>query len=153
MSWIYARWDTEFCRKVKPSIKYLELFAVLTGVLLWIPRFRNKRIILWCDNQSVVDMINTSSSTSKNCMVLIRLLVLKGLTENVRIFAGHISGKSNYFSDSLSRMKIQLFKQLAKQHKSNSKRNPTRCPQTSGPWKKFGYHERWSATVEVKLFI
>ena len=26
-SWTFARWDTDFCRKVKPSIEYLELLV------------------------------------------------------------------------------------------------------------------------------
>ena len=101
-SWTYAKWNTDFCRKVNPSIKYLELFGVLTGVLLWIDRFHNKRVILHCDNMSMVEMINTSSSTYKNCMVLIQLLVLKGLIKNMRIFTRHVSGSANYFLNTLS---------------------------------------------------
>ena len=56
--WTYGQWNKEFCVKVEPSIEYLELFAVLVGVLNWIHLFSNKRIMLFCDNQSVVYMIN-----------------------------------------------------------------------------------------------
>ena len=76
-SWMYQKWDPAFIKKHRPSIEYLELFAVTAGVLTWIHRFRNKRIILFCDNQSVVDMINLTSTSCKNCMVLIRCIVLK----------------------------------------------------------------------------
>ena len=121
-NWIYVQWNKDFCEKVNPSIEYLELYAVLMGVLLWIERFRNKRIILFCDNMSVVNMINNNSSSCKNCMVLIRLLVLKGLIENVRIFAAHLSSKANCFSDALSRLKLDLFWRLS--HEKNKKFNP-----------------------------
>ena len=111
--WSFQQWNSRFITENNPSIEYLELLAVLNGVLLWIHEFKNQRIILFCDNESVVEMINASSSSCRNCMVLIRMLVLKGLTENVRIFARHISGKSNYFSDALSCLDVVKFKHLA----------------------------------------
>ena len=36
--WVCAQWDT-FCAEVKPSIEYLELFALTVGVLNWIRMF------------------------------------------------------------------------------------------------------------------
>ena len=54
-------------------------------------------------------MINQTSTSCKNCMVLIRMLVLKGLVENVRIYAKHVKGTSNILANSLSRNKLQLF--------------------------------------------
>ena len=108
-SWMYKQWDQTFLDECHPSIEYLELFAVTAGVLTWIHRFRNRRIILFCDNESVVNMINYTTTSCKNCMVLIRLLVLKGLLENVRIFARHVKGEDNGLADSLSRNRISLF--------------------------------------------
>ena len=46
-------------------------------------------------------------------MLLIRLLVLKMLTENVRVFAKYVKSKKNYYSDALSRLQIQHFCSLA----------------------------------------
>ena len=135
-SWTFAQWPNKFCNMKKPSIEYLELFAVLTGVLLWIHRFKNKRIILYCDNQSVVSMINNSTSSCRNCMVLIRLLVLKGLVENVRIFASHIDGKSNFYSDSLSRLQLDRFRKLSIQHNRNFEQFPTDMPEELWPMQK-----------------
>ena len=82
-SWMYGQWPSDFILNDDPGIAYLELYA-LTGTLLkWIHHYRNKRVILFCDNQSVVGMVNNTSSSCKNCMVLIRKLVLKCLQENV----------------------------------------------------------------------
>ena len=42
ISWCYSQWDYEFLSTVEPSIEYLELYAVVTGVIKWIHRFANK---------------------------------------------------------------------------------------------------------------
>ena len=103
---MYQMWPKLFLNKHKPSIEYLELNAVMAAVLTWIHLFKNRRVILFCDNQSVVYMINLTTTSCKNCMVWIRVIVLKGLIENVRVFARHIVGTKNSMADSLSRNKI-----------------------------------------------
>ena len=113
-AWMYQLWDQHFINECKPSIEFLELYGVTAAVLAWIHKFKNQRIILFCDNKSVVDMINIISTSCKNCMVLIRILVLKGLVENVRIFARHVKGVRNTLADSLSRNKISHFHALCR---------------------------------------
>ena len=100
-SWMYSKWDPDFIREHEPSIAYLELWAVVAGIMTWIHRFKNRRIVLFCDNTSAVEMINNTSSC-QNCMVLIRILVLESLKSNVRVFAKYISSKANAYSDALS---------------------------------------------------
>ena len=121
-------------------IEYLELFGVTAAVLAWISRFRNRRIILFCDNKSVVDMINYTTTSCKNCMVLIRILVLKGLLENVRIFARHVKGSKNCLADSLSRDKINYFHELCSIQERKMEFSPTAIPEEIWPvqkiWKK-----------------
>ena len=109
-SWMHQTWTPDFLSKCNPSIEYQELFAVVAGVIQWIDRFRNQRIILFCDNKSVVGMINNTTSSCKNCMVLIRMLVLKSLIENVRVFCRHVKSKDNTYADVLSRNRIHYFK-------------------------------------------
>ena len=77
--------DDNFIQDQDPSIAYLELYALVAGVIQWIHRFANKRVILFCDNESVVHMVNKSSSRCKNCMVLIRLMTLESMVHNVRV--------------------------------------------------------------------
>ena len=115
-SWMFGRWEDGFVRQYDPSIEYLELFALLAGFLKWGCRFRNKRIVLFFDNQSVVEMVNNTTSSYKNCMVLIRLLVLESLVQNVRVFAKFVCGRDNYFLDALSWMQFDRFHKLSKQH-------------------------------------
>ena len=110
--WMYGKWEKNFLKKFKPSIAYLELFALTAGVLKWISLFKNRRVILFTDNKSVRDMVNTTSSNCANCMVLIRMIVLKSLLENVRIFAKYVESSKNKYADLLSRDRIPEFKSL-----------------------------------------
>ena len=131
--WTYGAWDSKFCALVKPSIEYLELFAVLVGVLNWIKLFRNRRVILFCDNISVVHMINNSTSSCKNCMVLLRLLISHSILMNVRVFARHVGTKENSKADVLSRLDFSRFWKLAGQ---NMNSQSTAIPQELWPMSK-----------------
>ena len=57
------------------------------AVINWLKLFRNRKIVLFCDNEAVVNMISNSSSKCKNCMVLIRFIVLESLSCYARVFA------------------------------------------------------------------
>ena len=111
-SWLYGKWPTHFISKEDPSIAYLELYALVATVLAWIDSFKNRRVILFCDNQSEVQMINNTSSSFANCMRLLRIFVLKCLTENVRVFTCYIRSQDNKAADFLSRLKLKEFWKL-----------------------------------------
>ena len=132
-AWMFKLWPEEFIKKYKPSIEYLELYAVTAAVLSWIHLFKNRRIILFCDNQSVVEMINQTSTSCKNCMVLIRMIVLKGLIENVRVFARHVEGVKNTLADSLSRDKVEHFKELCAARGKTINDIPDELPEVMWP--------------------
>ena len=85
----------------------------LVGVLNWISLFKNKRIILFCDNEAVVHMVNNSSSKCQRCMNLIRILVLESMIQNVRIFARHVGTKDNGKADALSQLDFNRFLRLS----------------------------------------
>ena len=108
-SWMYRQWDSDFIINHDPSIGYLKLFGVVATVLNWLDHFSNRRIILHCDNQSVVAKINNMTSSCKNCLQLIRLLVLHSMKCNIRVFTKYISSRANRNSDLLSRLKIKTF--------------------------------------------
>ena len=124
--WFIMQWDDDFIKLHEPSINYLELYAVTIAVMNWIHKYANKKITIFCDNMSVVQMINNNSSKCKNCMVLIRIIVLQCLTNNVDLNVKHVRGKNNIFSDLLSRMKYKQFWQWAR--KTNKSFNKKPCP-------------------------
>ena len=115
------RWEYDFVVKFKPSIQYLELYAIASAVLLWVKNFKNKRIIIFTDNQNVKRMVNSNTSSCRNCMVLIRLIVLECLIWNVRLYAEYVPTKENEIADALSRFQQKRFLKLTKEkgdHKS-----------------------------------
>ena len=115
-SWTAGKWDPIFMARCKPSIEFLELYALTVGVVLWIDRFKNRAINLFCDNTSVKNMVNKTVSGCKNCMVLLRVIVLYGLVHNVKIRVKYVSTKDNAKADALSRSQWKRFKDLGSRH-------------------------------------
>ena len=115
-SWFSRKWSKDFIKNYNPSIAYLELYAVTVGVALWLKDLtcKNRTIAIFCDNKSVVNMINNSTSSCEYCMILIRFIVLMAMTNNIRITAKYVPTKDNEISDSLSRLQMERFKRLTK---------------------------------------
>ena len=139
--WFYGFWHKTFLSEQKPSIEYQELFGVMISIYLWGKHFRNKRICLLCDNQGVVAMINNSTSSCKNCMVLIRKITLVCLTLNLRVFASYISTKDNFLSDSLSRGRILKFREQAIKAGREINDEPTGIPEEIWPAQKLWLYQ------------
>ena len=59
--WMQECWDEQL-EPLDPSIQWMELYALAAGVLAWGSKLANKRVIIFCDNQAVVGMINKTSS-------------------------------------------------------------------------------------------
>ena len=113
-SWIQGYWGEQFIINNKPSIKFLELYALVAGVLTWesAPVLVNCHVVVFCDNQAVVQMINSMSSSCERCMHFLRLVVLNGLKFNRRLSAKFVPTKSNGLADALSRGQWSHFRKL-----------------------------------------
>ena len=107
--WMFGKWDPDFLRDEEPSIEFLELFALCAAVLTWENFIQNTRIVIFCDNQAVVQMVNKTTSSCQNCMHLIRLLVLNNLRFNRRITVKYVKSAENILADSLSRFRFDIF--------------------------------------------
>ena len=92
-----------------PSIAYQELSVLCVAVFTWEKLLENCRIVIYRDNQLVVEMVNKTSSSCKNCMILIRKLVLNNLEFNRRISVIYLKSEQNVLADSLSRGQFELF--------------------------------------------
>ena len=112
-SWMYGRWGKNFIESQSPSIEYLELFATCAGILMWGHRLTNTRIIIFCDNQAIMFMINNMTSKCSKCMKLIRMIQFNCLLYNRRIFVRFIRLNDNGMADALSRMDFNRFWSLA----------------------------------------
>ena len=135
-NWYILQWDSNFIEKFNPSINYLELYALTIAIFNWIHKYSNMNVVLFCDNQSVVYMVNSSSSRCKNCMILIRMIVLKCLTHNVKITLKYVRSEDNTFADLLSRMKYKEFRKLARRNNVKFDKEPANIPEELWPMDK-----------------
>ena len=102
--WMQAAWGEQTINELDPSIAYLELFALVAGVLAWVrEEYRNKFLVIFSDNKNVKAMVNKSSTGCRNCMVLVRILVLHCLNFNIRLKVRYLESAKNKIADSLSR--------------------------------------------------
>ena len=69
--------------------------------------------MIFCDNMSVLHMINNSSSSCEKCMLLIKAIILQSLGHNVRFFVKYVNTKKNKYADLLSRLRVKEFLPLA----------------------------------------
>ena len=106
--WMHGKWGEEFMKNSKPSIEFLELYAVTVGIIKWADNLVGKCVIMYCD-MSLVDMINNSGSSCRHCMILIRKITLKSLQCNTRFFASNVRTEKNVLADALSRHQMSHF--------------------------------------------
>ena len=131
--WMLGKWNQLFMTEKDPSIEFLELFALTVAVLAWSKELKNNHLIIFCDNQSVVSMVNNTSSSCKNGMTLICHLVKEQLKFNFRIFARHVRTEDNGLSDALSRGQMKRFWNLCSQLGKHMELKATSIPSKIWP--------------------
>ena len=111
--WTFGKWSEKVVTDYE--IPFKELFPIVLSCVLWGYKFKNRKVLFLCDNAAVVDIINKLSSTDPNIMILVRYLALITMKYNILFRGRHIEGVNNPISDSLSRLNLQKFRQLAPQ--------------------------------------
>ena len=133
--WAVEAWGKRFMLEKKPSIEYLELFALAAGLLMWSrdTDICNNRVIVHCDNMSVVGMINNMTSSCKNCMFLLRRIIKDTMVNNYRVFAVHLRSEENDLADALSRNQMDRFWKLCQEKNIKRDRCASRVPDEIWP--------------------
>ena len=63
-----------------PSINFLELYALAIDIFLWAPELQNQRVIVFCNNETVVYNLKKASLTGENSMMLLWVITLISTT-------------------------------------------------------------------------
>lgn len=126
--WVQYRWpssweNTEMLR----DITFLELVPIVLSLIIWSPEFKDKKILLYIDNQAFVSIINKRTSKSKRIMKLIRRLVLFTMCNNILFKAVHLDGVHNKIADALTRFQYDRFMFLAPQADQAPTEIPSEC--------------------------
>lgn len=108
-SWFIERFSS--AERQRP-IAWRELLALVWACALWGPRLVNKRLIILCDNQSVVYSVNKGASKNHDMMVLVRLLYHITVEYNFDCRLSYINTVDNNAADALSRGDIQRFRSV-----------------------------------------
>jgi len=91
----------------------LEFFPIVLSLSLWGSDMSNRCILFFTDYQALVQVINKQSCKDQHLIFFVRKMVLICLKYNILFKAKHIPGIHNHLADSLSRLQIQKFLQMA----------------------------------------
>ena len=81
------------------------------AIFLWGDRFQNKKVLLHCDNEAVVYILNVKSSKSERVMTILRHIVYWSLLHNCQFRTVHLPSTDNKIADYLSRGQLEKFKE------------------------------------------
>jgi hypothetical protein len=104
-----AMWEDQFCHFTFPGkflgwhINALELLTVVVVTKLWGTNWKGLRILIYCDNEASVTVINSGKSKDREMLACLRELAYVTATNEFQVRAIHIKGVENRVPDSLSR--------------------------------------------------
>ena len=76
---------------------------------IWCHQFHISTVELHCDNNTVVHVINKTTTKDPNFMILMRRLMLLSLQHNIHFVAKHVLGVNNSAAYILSRLQVTEF--------------------------------------------
>ena len=91
-------------------ISVLELFAIVVAVFTWGDQWQNKQILFHTDNESIVHVWQSGTSSNRNIMTLVRQLFFFCAQRNINILMQHLPGSTNILADPLSRLQVDVFR-------------------------------------------
>ena len=106
------------------SMAFRELYPIVAAAIIWGKQWTGKRIVFVCDNQSTVFILERGRSRCLAIMKLMRTLTWTAATNNFHFTSRHLYGVRNKTADSLSRLLLQRFRELA----PGADKEPQICP-------------------------
>ena len=106
-AWFSQAWSPQ--QKREWHIGPKELYPILVAAQNWGSLWAGKRILVACDNATVVSAINKGYSKQVVLGRMLRALTFYSLKFNFHMQAQHVPGKSNVIADQLSRLQVERF--------------------------------------------
>ena len=85
------------------GIVHLEMINILLALKVWGEAWKNAKIIIKCDNQAVVSVLNTGRSRDMLLCAMARNILLQAATWDINLIVLHVLGSENTVADVLSR--------------------------------------------------
>ena len=105
-AWLRYPWADEAANL---SIAVKELLPIVMACMLWGNTWRNKQVLVHCNNQAVVEVVNSGASKDQNLAQLLRCLFFVMADFQLALKATHITGRHNVQADAISRNNLSLF--------------------------------------------
>ena len=93
----------EWVLQANLSINALELLTVMVAVKVWGRHWRGKRIVIHCDNEVSVMVLNTGRARNEFLQSCLREIEFTAARFEFELRANHIAGIENRIPDALSR--------------------------------------------------
>ncbi|XP_060725388.1 uncharacterized protein LOC132845438 [Tachysurus vachellii] len=124
--WFASSWPKELSTLPPNALStaLLELYPIVKACILWGNLWFRKQILVYCNNEATVHIINKVCSSVLFINKFLRRLTWTCITSNFILRAAHIPGLDNKIADCLSRFKFQEFKALCPDASPSS----LRCP-------------------------
>ena len=101
---VYAIPIPQYCQNF--SIVHLEMLNILVAVRVWKQYWKNKRVLLKCDNQAVVTVLNSGKTQDLTLAAIARNIMMDVAQHDIDLQVIHILGVDNKIADLLSRWYI-----------------------------------------------
>ena len=108
--WLFSGWREDWAPSLSRHINLRELFAVWAAVFTWGQDWEDREIVIFSDNQSVVDVWRSGTCTDALMMRVIRAIFFRAAKLNLHIILAHVAGVDNTDADMLSRFQVQEFR-------------------------------------------
>lgn len=96
----------EICEQAG-HISALELFVIVVAARCWSSLLQHRRVLVSCDNQAAVDVINSGFTKDHFMQRCLRQLWWTSALHDFEIRATHIPGAHNSIADALSRWELE----------------------------------------------
>ena len=96
--WFQFPWPQNF---IQQPIATKELLPVVLACLVWGRLWRSQHVLVHCDNQAVVSVVNSGYSKDSSLMQLLRCLFFIKASFKISLNAIHIKGEDNVKVDAL----------------------------------------------------
>lgn len=127
--WFAENWPNDFPKLSSGFVSSAlhEIYPIAIASILWGAAWSRKHIIMFCDNEATVAIINKGRSNCPLIMSILRRLTWQSVIHNFIFKAIHIPGHCNMIADALSRFRFQVFRRLC----PSAEQDPTPCPNLS----------------------
>ena len=85
------------------NIVHFEMWNVLLALRLWGQVWKSKQIVIKCDNEAVVSVVNTGVTKDNGLGAIVQNIWLETAPRDIQLKLIHVKGKNNQCADLLSR--------------------------------------------------